>query len=71
MSTQYKYAAYADRGTHNTQYGLITADSPEAAVQAVKDKYSQSHVVTVSLWENKPTGDPYTPYQLFEIVTRA
>ncbi|BBP65300.1 hypothetical protein PHLH5_28410 [Pseudomonas sp. Cab53] len=71
MSTEYRYSAYADRGTHNTQYGTITADSPEAAVQAVKDKYSSSHVVTVSLSVKKTSEDPTQPTQYIEIVTKA
>jgi len=47
--TAYEYIAYADNGTHNTQYGLVEAATPREAEKKVKESYSYN--VSVSLAE--------------------
>lgn len=72
MSTTYDYTAYAVGGTHNPGYGQITANSPEEAVQAVKDKYMKDPgvEVKVTLTVLKPGKEGEMP-QIVEVVTKA
>ncbi|MCE0461080.1 MULTISPECIES: hypothetical protein [Pseudomonas] len=72
MSTEYGYTAHAVGGTHNSGHGHITANSIEEAVQAVKDKYMESHgvEVKVTLTLLKFVAEGEMP-QIVKVVERA
>jgi hypothetical protein len=47
--TTYDYTAYADGGTHNTQYGGVDASTPTEAEAKVKEIYSYTVHVTLKV----------------------
>ncbi len=63
--TTYNYIAYADGGSHNTQYGKVDANTPKEAEQKVKNLYSYGVSVSLSKTEKDTSSMTFRTREIY------